>query len=236
MALFDSSTGQLDDRGWTDIVARLGTTVGDLKGAAIDLYGIDSENLILVKVETHKVEEFLMPDDTSIRTSRPGIYSNGNLIVARDARLEDGKSKVAALKAALSEEVRFQRASSLHRETEADEWFATQSKESQVFFSEVGGVTYEHNIVVSSSTSISALTAQVAAVLGTPSDEIKLYVALQRLPLSHSTPAATSVGNKCAANPTACTASLSCNVMRCAGTKATASFTCTLVSTDGLRS
>ena len=107
MALFDSSTGQLDDRGWTDIILRLGTTVGDLKAAAIDLYWLESENLILVKAEAHTVEEFLMPDDTSVRTSRPGIYSNGSLIVARDARLEDGKSKVAALKAALSEQVRF---------------------------------------------------------------------------------------------------------------------------------
>eukprot|EP01044_Picomonas_judraskeda_P044506 COSAG03_NODE_23926_length_276_cov_0.581921_1_plen_45_part_01 len=44
-----------------------------------------------------------------------------------------------------------------------------------MFFSEVGGLTYEHNLVVPSSTSVSALTAQVAAVLGTPSDEIKLY-------------------------------------------------------------
>jgi formate-dependent phosphoribosylglycinamide formyltransferase (GAR transformylase) len=50
-----------------------------------------------------------------------------------------------------------------------------QSTESQVFFSEVGGSTYAHKLVVSSSISVSALTAQVAAVLGKPSDEIKLY-------------------------------------------------------------
>jgi hypothetical protein len=106
MALFDSSAGQLDERGWTDIVLRLGTTVGDLRAAANELYGLDSENLILVKVDVHAVEEFLMPDDTSVRNSRPGIYSNGSLIVARDTRLEGGKSQVAALKAALSEEVR----------------------------------------------------------------------------------------------------------------------------------
>lgn len=110
MALFDSTTEKLDDRGWTEILLREGTTVGDLKGAAHQLYGLDSESLILVKADVHAVEEFLMPDDTSLRNSRPGIYSNGQRLVARDARLEGGKSKVAALKAALSEDVRSQKA------------------------------------------------------------------------------------------------------------------------------
>ena len=107
MALFDSSAGKLDKSGWTDITLRLGTTVGDLKGAAKELYGLDSDNLILVKADVHAVEEFVMSDDISVRASRPGIYTNGSLIVARDARLEGGKSKVADLKKALGEEVRF---------------------------------------------------------------------------------------------------------------------------------
>jgi hypothetical protein len=204
MALFNSSAGQLDERGWTEIVLRVGTTVGDLREAANELYGLDSENLILVKVDTynHMVEEFLMPDDTSLRASRPGIYAHGALLVARDQRLEGGKSKVAALKAALSEAVRSdelhncnvsQHASdnlssrkisalprySVERAVLISSWITMQSTESQVFFSDVGGSTYDHKRVVPSDISISALTAQVAAVLGKPSDEIKLYASHQ---------------------------------------------------------
>ena len=43
-----------------------------------------------------------------------------------------------------------------------------------MFFSEVGGTTYEHKIIVPDSIGIPALTAQVAKELGKPADEIKL--------------------------------------------------------------
>jgi hypothetical protein len=73
-----------------------------------------------------------------------GIFANGSLLVARDKRLEGEVSQVAALKAALGAEV----------------------AESQVFFSDVGGATFEHKLVVASSIAHSALTEQVAGVLG----------------------------------------------------------------------
>ena len=53
-----------------------GCTVGDLRGAATQLYGLEAEDIILVKAGVkagvHAVDEFTMTDDTTIRDSRPG--------------------------------------------------------------------------------------------------------------------------------------------------------------------
>jgi hypothetical protein len=120
IAKFDSATDQLDPSGWTDVVLKMGTTVGDLRALAERLYGIEPEQAIIVKLTTHQgVEEFKGADETCLRDTSARVYSNGTQIVVRDRRLEGDGSKVPALKDAV----------------------AGDDDEAQVFFTEVDGST-----------------------------------------------------------------------------------------------
>lgn len=151
---YDIEAENMDPSGWIEVTLKVGTTLGDLRTLAEELYGIASEELLIVKLSTHGgVEEFKGGDDEFLRDLPSRVYSNGTQIVARDRRLEGSESKIQALKDAVADDV----------------------DDAEVYFTDVEGSSYEHKITVARSLSHSKLTQHIADLLGKPSDEIKLY-------------------------------------------------------------
>eukprot|EP01045_Picozoa_sp_COSAG04_P012836 COSAG04_NODE_881_length_9663_cov_30.524258_4_plen_483_part_00 len=149
MALFDEEAGSVGE--WSTVTFRKGATAGDVRAAARQLFAIPAEHATVTKVTTSFLKDFPLDDDASL--SDCNLYSNSDLVV-RDGR-QDGEGTDAALRAALK----------------------SNEHSTLVYCSDVDseGGSYPHMLTVPTESALSDVVEMVAAVLGKPAAEIKLY-------------------------------------------------------------